>query len=198
MRELIEKKAKIGKIFAYVTLALIALFVCAIIFVIPNVEFDISYPIIMSITTMTMVCGIIYIVSFNPTIKNVKWLSKKGMENIADDIILEKPTLPKTKIYCGRKAFYSKKPNVIIPYSEIAWVHLFEQRAYGIPVQKSVIIYTKDGIKFSLKSDENEVKWLLSNYLMPNSPNLIIGYGAAQNARYKALYPNASKFSFKK
>ncbi len=198
MRELIEKKAKTGKIFGFLVLALIVAWMCVLVFVMPNVAFETSYAIIMSLMVAIIVCGVVYLVSYKPAITSVKWLAKKGMENIAEDVSLEKPTLPESEIYCGRKALCSKKPCLIIPYQEIAWVHLFEQRAYGFTVKKSVVIYTKDGKKFVLKYNDNELKWLLANYIVPNSPNLIMGFGAAQKKRFKELYPNASKFSFKK
>ena len=70
-------------------------------------------------------------------------------------------------------------------------MHLYERRAYGIAVEKAVIVYTKDGQKFILNSNADEFKWLLENYIAPNSPNIVIGYGAEQKARYRQLNPQS-------
>ena len=135
------------------------------------------------------ISGVVYLASFMLFTSNVKWLKEKGIEDVADDIILERPTLPRSKIYCGQKALFCKKPCAIIPYAEIAWVHLYERRAYGIAVEKAVIVYTKDGKRFSLNSNADEFRWLLENYIIKKCPNIIIGYGAEQKALYKQLNP---------
>jgi len=71
--------------------------------------------------------------------------------------------------------------------------NLYERRAYGIAVEKAVIVYTKDGKKFSLNSNADEFQWLMENYIVKHSPNLIIGYGAEQKARYKQLNPQSAE-----
>lgn len=192
MSEFIEKKIRSAKVFRIILLVITVLWLGSF-FVMPYLEFGVSYPLVMLLTTSVITCGIIYLVSYMPFVSSVNWLKSKGMENVADDIVLERPTLPRSKIYCGQRALFSKKPCAIIPYSEIAWVHLYERRAYGIAVEKAVIVYTKDGRKFSLNSNADEFKWLLENYIIPNSPNIIIGYGAEQKARYTQLNPQSAE-----
>lgn len=193
MREFIEKKLRTAKTFRIYLLVLLIVTIGSYVSMgfIDDVETIIA-PIMLS-TSALWISGIIYFVSYMPFTSSVKWLKSKGMEDVADDIVLERPTLPRSKIYCGQRALFSKKPCAIIPYAEIAWVHLYERRAYGIAVEKAVIVYTKDGKKFSLNSNADEFKWLLENYIIPNSPNIIIGYGAEQKARYKQLNPQSAE-----
>lgn len=125
---------------------------------------------------------------------NLKWLKEKGIEHIADDISLEQPTLPRSKIYCGRQSFFCKKPCAIIPYSEVAWVYLYERKFYGIiTMEKSVIIYTKDGKRFAVSWRDDEFKWLLENFIIRYSPNVVLGFGAEQKKRYRELNPSHSE-----
>lgn len=193
MSEFIEKKLRTAKTFRIYLLVLLIVTIGSFVSMgfIDDVETVIA-PIMLS-TSALWISGVIYLVSYMPFTSIVKWLKSKGMENVADDIVLERPTLPRSKIYCGQRALFSKKPCAIIPYAEIAWVHLYERRVYGIAVEKAVIVYTKDGKKFSLNSNVDEFKWLLENYIIPNSPNIIIGYGAEQKARYKQLNPQSAE-----
>jgi|GEM_PF-1226994 len=194
MREFIEKKMRSAKVFRIVLLVIAVLWIGSF-FLIPNLEFKVYYPIVMLLTLSVITCGIIYIVAWMPITRSVKWLRSKGMENVADDIVLDSPTLPSSKIYCGQRALFCKKPCAVIPYSEIAWVHLYKRTAYGvITVEKAVIVYTKDGRKFHLNSDADEFKWLLENYIIQNSPNVVIGYGAEQKARYKQLNAGVNNY----
>lgn len=107
------------------------------------------------------------------------------------DINPEKLTLPRSKICCGQRAFLCKKPLVVIPYGEIAWVYTYEQGSEDIVV-KTIVVYTKDGRKFSLNSDEYEFKWLLDNYIVNHSLDVIRGCGG-EKKEYLQLNPLATK-----
>lgn len=192
MSQFIEKKRKEAKVLKIILPILTAMWFGSF-FLINNLEFAVAYPIVMLLGVAFLTCVIIYFASYMPFLSGVKWLEERGLEGVADDIILEKPTLPRSKIYCGQRALFSKKPYAIIPYSEIAWVYLYERRTNGILVEKAFILYTKDGKKFTLNAHEDEFKWLLENYIIPNSPNVVIGYGAKQKAQYKQLNPEWAK-----
>ena len=193
MSEFIEKKLRSAKAFRIYLLVLLILTICSFVSLGFVEEMETMIAPSMLLANALWISGVIYLASYIPFTSSVKWLKEKGMENVADDIILERPTLPRSKIYCGQRALFCKKPCAIIPYSEIAWVHLYERRAYGIAVEKAVIVYTKDGKKFSLNSNADEFQWLLENYIVKHSPNLIIGYGAEQKARYKQLNPQSAE-----
>ena len=192
MSEFIEKKLKSAMVFRIYLFVLLILTIGAVASsgFVDEIEIVIA-PIILSGNAL-WISVVVYITSFLPFTSSVKWLKGKGLENVAEDIILERPTLPRSKIYCGQRALFCKKPYAIIPYAEIAWVYLYERRSYGIVVEKAVIVYTKDGKKFALNANTDEFQWLLQNYIVKNSPNIIIGYGAEQKARYKQLNPQAA------
>lgn len=193
MSDFIEKKLKSVQAFRIYLLVLLIFTLCSFI-AIGFVEE--TEPMILTailLTAVLLISGILYLGLFTPFMHSIKMLRSKGMENIAEDITLDRPTLPRSKIYCGQRALFCKKPCTIIPYSEIAWVHLYERQAYGIAVDKAIIVYTKEGKKFSLNANADEFQWLLENYIAKNSPNLIVGYGAEQNARYLQLNPQAAE-----
>ncbi len=187
MSELIEKKIKSAKVFRICLIALLVLAVGSFVVMgfLDNIEVVITPA--MLFMNAFWISGVVYYASIHPFMSSIKWLESMGLQNVADDILLDRPTLPRSKIYCGQQALFCKKPCAIIPYAQIAWVHLYESRAYGIAVEKAVIIYTKAGKKFALNSNVDEFKWLLENYIIVHSPSVIIGYGAEQKARYKQL-----------
>ncbi len=194
MNEYISKKRKSAEILKYIIFGVMALLMLSLVLSgtgIGLIDIDSLLILIAMSPTVLFVLAIIYFVAFHPVMSSVAWLKEKNYVNIADDIILGNPTLPKSKIYCGKNALLCNKPFAIIPYSEIAWVHLYVRKLYGvITVEKEVVVYTKDGKKFSLRADENEFQWLLENYIVKFSPNVVIGFGKKQKMRYRQLNPN--------
>lgn len=192
MNEFIEKKLRTAKVFRIYLLGLLITTIGS--FVSMGVIDDVGLVMVLiAFSTSTLgVSGIIYLALYMPFTGSMKWLKGKGMENVADDIILERPTLPRSKIYCGQRALFCKETNVIIPYAEIAWVYLYV-RTSSIVVEKTVIVYTKDGRKFSLSYNADEYNWLLAKYFIPNASDIIIGFGAEQKALYKQLNPQSAE-----
>lgn len=197
MRELIEKKFHSAKVFRIILLLLLLLSIGTFVAMGFAEHMEPLIGPAMLFLNAFWISGVVYYAKFYPILSSVKWLAQIGLPNVADDIILEQPTLPQSKIFCGYYALFSKKTCVIIPYGQIAWAHLYERRTYGITVEKAVILYTKDGKKFSLNADVDEFKWLLENYIIPQSPNIILGYGAEQKKRFKQCTPEAVKASKK-
>lgn len=133
--------------------------------------------------------GIIYFISYNSVAKCAKWFRDTDSEHVFDDIP-PNPTLPKSRAYCGSKCIVFKKPFVVIPYYEIAWVYIQVTKAYGITMSKQVHIYCLSGAHFFIKADASEVEWLLENYLLRLNPNIILGYGYEQKRQYRELKKN--------
>ena len=130
--------------------------------------------------------GIIYFISYNSVAKCAKWFRDTDSEHVFDDIP-PNPTLPKSRAYCGSKCIVFKKPFVVIPYYEIAWVYIQVDKAYGITISKQVHIYCLSGAHFFIKADASEVEWLLQNYLLRLNPNIILGCGYEQKRQYREL-----------
>ena len=178
MRDIIDKKLRRGKIYLFAAIA----FSVAI----PLFAFfdDLSVFAPAAIIGITA-CFFVYFRYYCQFAKNMKWLNKRFMENVADDISLERPTLPRSVIYCGQKAFYSDKYNLIIPYEDIIWIYGFIQILYFIPIRKFFVIRTLDGKKFKLRANSDEVTWLIDNRIIQNSPFLIVGHGKEQEERFE-------------
>ncbi len=190
MGDLIRKKLIAARVYrvCFLVLSVFAAGVCiASAFVENN---DGLFALMFILFTALWICALIYVETVMPFTSAEKWLREKGMEHVADDIVLDSPMLPRSKVYCGQKAIFFKKPCVIIPYEEFAWVYLYQSSAYGIiTVDKAVIVYTTDGKKITLRPNYDEFKWLLDNYIIPNSPNIVLGYNAEQRERYRRLNP---------
>ena len=184
MKDKILSKIKIAKSFRIFLIILAALCFFSMV-IIPMLDID-YMGIYFLLFFALVISGYVYLISFQPIVKSAKCIEIAGLENTVDDIPAN-PTLPKSKIYCGSKAFFSKKPFTVIPYSEIAWVYMQVNKAYGITVAKQVHIYCRNGKHFILRADVEEIKWLLENCLLKFNPNIIIGYGFEQKKQYKAV-----------
>ncbi len=186
MHEFIKKNIKLARVFQVLILGQIAALIA-----LGGFNNEDTAILVLTIPIFT----IIYIGVYSQFLNNVKWLKKKGYENITDDIDISNPTLPKSKIYCGQRAFFSKKPKAIIPYSEIAWVYVKKSKINGISAENHTIIYMNDGKKFTITVHryEEEFKLLLANYIIKNSPNVILGYGPEQKMKYKKINKNSKK-----
>lgn len=184
MKDKILGKIKIAKSFR-IFLIILAVLCFFSMLIIPLL--DINYTgIYFELFFALVIFGYVYLISFQPIMKSVKCIEMAGLEDIVDDIPIN-PTLQKSKIHYGSKAFFSKKPFTIIPYSEIAWVYMQVNKAYGITVAKQVHVYYKNGKHFILRADVEELKWLLVNCLLKFNQNIIIGYGFEQKKQYKAV-----------
>ena len=99
MHEFIKKNIKLARVFQVLILGQIAALIAL-------GGFNNEDTAILVLTIPIFI--IIYIGVYSQFLNNVKWLKKKGYENITDDIDINNPTLPKSKIYCGQRAFFSK------------------------------------------------------------------------------------------
>ena len=188
MRELVENKLKTGKMVGIMTLTVLVTTV--VLFVIAGItKSDVPFIVGMLSLYVFIVMGAFYLAAFMTLKSNMKWLRKIGKENTIDDISLEYPQIKKGKVYCGSQALYSKKNNVIIPYSEFAWVHSYIVRSGFWAVSTAVMVHTKDRRQFIIQGDIDEFKWVLERHVIPVCPNLIIGNGKKQLERFNELNP---------
>lgn len=193
MKDKILKKIKSAKKFRIFLIVLSVLYFLSIL-TISVIGIEEGMIITFLLFFALIISGFVYLICFYPMMKSVKGFQASGFEKMVDDIPTN-PTLPKSRIYCGSTAFLSKKPFVIVPYSEIAWVYMQVNKAYGITVEKQVHIYCKSGKHFILRADVEELKWLLETCISKFNQNIIVGYGAEQERQYKAVR-NAYKNQF--
>lgn len=68
---------------------------------------------------------------------------------------------------------------------------MYEKSVNGFTVEKKAVFHLKDGRKYYLGITAQEVKSFLENDILQHVPNVILGYGAEQKARYYQMYPQA-------
>lgn len=195
MREYLEKKHQTAKGWLITLIVSVAVFIASIFVAVSDKSGATEtafLPLITGAVMYTVFC--IFLICHLPVLMNYAYLEKKELLDIANDISLDAPpSIAKAKIYCGRKALYSKKARTVVPYSQIVWAHRYERSVNGITVERALILYTAEGKKFSVPCTEDEAKWLLGTHLLPACPNMILGFGAEQKKRYKNEYPLSQK-----
>ena len=188
MQELIAKKKRNCLIFKVVLFVLAALFLaCFSLIGIFKNSAKLIGAIIYSLPLVLFILTVIYIckcVQFN---RSLKMIENNNLQFTIEDIKTDKYVLPKSKIYCGSRAFYSKKSGAIIPYSLVRWVYIREVKTYGITTQRTIEIFCDKKIHFSLPVNKDEISWMIENYILPQSPGLIVGYGKSQKEIYNNL-----------
>ncbi len=180
MRDFVEKRAKNAKTFKIILFVLLALCIVACIaMLIPVFAFGI---------VILLILWCIYMTNFSPALGNSKWLAAKGYTNAADEFNINMPMYKKSKIICGSRAIMIKNVAVVIPYQEIAWMYVQVRRLYGlIPIGKSILIFTRDGKGYTAGGDVEELKAILTEHVLRANPEVIVGFGAEQQKKYRAV-----------
>lgn len=132
-----------------------------------------------------IVSGYVYLISFQPIVKSAKCLKRLVWK--IQLMIFRQTQLCRNQNLLWFESVLFKKPFTVVPYSEIAWVYMQVNKAYGITVAKQVHIYCRNGKHFILRADVEEIKWLLGSCLLKFNQNIIIGYGFEQKSSIKKL-----------
>lgn len=201
MEEYVERKVKNAKILRTVVIVDGILWFLSLFFL-PYIPYEFKlygpYYFLFMFAELVLLC--VFFGFKLQVLRCMKQLEKSGCTDVYKDISLETPTLPKSKIYCGHKAFFSKKPFLIIPYSHVAWVYQTKRSTtlIGIPVVSvtETNICCKDGKKYAIRTNEEELIWFLENYIKKINPDVIVGYTPEMKGLYKSRvkeYKNAYK-----
>lgn len=105
-----------------------------------------------------------------------KFIGEQKLRAISKDIGPYVPTYPKSKISCGKEAFYSKKHAAIVPYNHVCWVYVFVFRIWFIPVFRRTNFKLTNGKNIALKCNKDELTALLNNYIIPANPHVLLGH----------------------
>ena len=191
MRELFEKKLRAELIYRLIIIVLavlsVAMFFCEPIFGKP------AYAIGGVGLYAALMALIFYFATAFRALQTRKWLRKNEFEHLLDEAFPPEPNLKKSKIYCSHNAFVCKRQFAVIPYSEIAWVYMQQQRSYGIPVGRNINVRLKDGKTFVIEANIEEFKYLLSEFILKKSPDVIVGFGDKQREQFAQKYPEFGK-----
>ena len=183
MNEYINKRIKTAKVYRICFLVCLGLLFLGSYLL--SVTKSKHYELLLLYTDALIVSAFVYYIVFHPLMKNIAWLKRIGKEEVINDITLSAPILKKSKIYFENRAIFSKKPCCIIPYEEVAWVYIREQKALLglVTVNKEFIVRCRDGKTFALRAYVEEFSTLLE-YIDRFSSNVIIGYGQKQQKMY--------------
>ena len=157
------------------------------LFVIAIVTGDVKFLLMWMLSLFAVgIYAVPYVDRYVPFLINRKWLKRMKLLNIADDMMLAEPTLPKSKIYCEKNVIFCEKFGVVIPFEQIAWGYIYQRRVNGINVDKPINLHTKSGKRIPVYAHKKELEILLL-CIVKNAPNAIFGYGKEQKKLYKSL-----------
>ena len=188
MRAYYQKKLKTANILRFVLMGLLLLTIGFLLLLYFHVPLSAMVKVLYVFCAFFLFVGVtIAYARVYPYRGNYKWLKAKGCEDVLDDIDLSAPTFPRSKIYCGSKAMFSKKSGVAIPYGEILWAYKRENQYNGFTVRSRVVFRLRNGGTYEIKANDQEVNSLLAQYVLPASPDLIVGYDKERKQRYREL-----------
>lgn len=192
MKEKILKKYRTGRIYKIILIIIAAVTFIAVPIAGTFGNEDIA-PFIVSAFTILFLLWIVYMGVFGTLMRSVSLLEKTGNMDVLDDCFDEQHILPKSKIYYGKKALYSKKPFTVMPYSEIAWVYGKVTKTYGITTAKTIQVRTKSGKEFTFEATTQEFDWLLQNCILKANPHILVGFSSENQKAYNQFLKDYNK-----
>lgn len=182
----IEKNFKKANILKFVLFGIDA--VCVFVTFSGIFYFDnfVLYPYMVLLLGVLFWITIFYLFKLYPICKSVRLLNKYKLQDTSDDLETKSFNLQRSKIFIGSKAFYAKKTNTVIPYYMVSWVYIRQTRIYFIPLPEFVVFQCRDGSRFLVRANRDELQMLLQ-CIYQFSPDLILGYGNEQKKQYELV-----------
>lgn len=181
----VEKKLRTVRIVSVTFFVLMCISWAWLMFLAINGEKSPVIPCLIYLCSIFFITEVsVFFAYHRPLGSSIKRIKKSDNPDLLEDISLDFPTLFHLGVFCGKEAMFCNKNYNVVPYANIAWVHVYEERRNGHTLRKLVVLRTTDGKKMSIPMHQDEVQWLINRYIAPNSPNLILGYGTEQKKRY--------------
>lgn len=171
----IEKNFKKANILKFVLFGIDAVCVFVTFFGIFYFDNFVLYPYMVLLLGVLFWITIFYLFKLYPICKSVRLLNKYKLQDTSDDLETKSFNLQRSKIFIGSKAFYAKKTNTVIPYYMVSWVYIRQTRIYFIPLPEFVVFQCRDGSRFFVRANRDELQMLLQ-CIYQFSPDLILGY----------------------
>lgn len=134
---------------------------------------------------------LIYMKKYGYIIRSIIDLEKTGRSDYIYDIQIDKPEFTGSGICCGANAFYFQKTHQFIAYEDVLWIYVKRQvtNYYGLKTttQESIEFYNKHKRHISVVAGRNEIDQLISKYIAPRSPYLLVGFTEVNKAKYNEL-----------
>lgn len=184
MQKYAQKQKIIGRVF--LSIAIISLFLFFVFIFSFSCSPDLAGPLAFLSFWVSITFFITYFVKFFWFGHTFKILKKSGNEHYLDDIDLNTLTFAKSKIYCGKKAFFCKRTGSVVAYDQFAWIYNI-----GGHLGEHTIRF-KNGKKAYIMIEEFELRTLLNNYISPVNSKIIEGKTVQAKKEFLKLYPEAS------
>lgn len=182
----IEKNFKKANILKFVLFGIDAVCVFVTFFGIFYFDNFVLYPYMVLLLGVLFWITIFYLLKLYPICKSVRLLNKYKLQDTSDDLETKSFNLQRSKIFIGSTAFYAKKTNTVIPYYMVSWVYIRQTRIYFIPLPEFVVFQCRDGSRFLVRANRDELQMLLQ-CIYQFSPDLILGYGNEQKKQYELV-----------
>ncbi len=184
MRELIKKIPHLEKRYRICSLILLALLI--LFFVLPLA------PNIKIVSIIVLLFALWFSVSFywswRKRRQNYEWFLRVADESILDSFNIDPKTYsPRPKVYISTKALFDNQPYLILPYSKVVWTYKEVIRYKGGFTSQQAVFCTMDGKKISLACNDEVFQKLLLQYVIPQSPGVMIGYSDENLKKYKQM-----------
>ena len=185
MRELINKIPQLEKRCGICALVVLALLLLS--FVLPLA------PEAKIVFIIVLLFALIFSASFYRTWRkrrlNYEWLLRVADESILDSFVIDAKTYStRPKVYVSTKALFDNQSYLILPYSEVVWVYKKLTRYQGGNVAQHAIFCARDDKSISLPCTDDQLQKLLAQYVVPQSPNVMIGYSEENQNKYKRMH----------
>lgn len=118
--------------------------------------------------------------------KNYEWLLEVADDSILDSFDLENYST-RPNVYVSPKALFDNDPYLVLPYSKVVWVYKQLINVKGRVVGQNAIFCSKDGKKVSLPCDDEAFQRILLYYVLPQSPDVMIGYSKENLKKYNQM-----------
>lgn len=182
----IEKNFKKANILKFVLFGIDAVCVFVTFFGIFYFDNFVLYPYMVLLLGVLFWITIFYLFKLYPICKSVRLSNKYKLQDTSDDLETKSFNLQRSKIFIGSTAFYAKKTNTVIPYYMVSWVYIRQTRIYFIPLPEFVVFQCRDGSRFLVRANRDELQMLLQ-CIYQFSPDLILGYGNEQKKQYELV-----------
>lgn len=182
----IEKNFKKANILKFVLFGIDAVCVFVTFFGIFYFDNFVLYPYMVLLLGVLFWITIFYLFKLYLICKSVRLLNKYKLQDTSDDLETKSFNLQRSKIFIGSTAFYAKKTNTVIPYYMVSWVYIRQTRIYFIPLPEFVVFQCRDGSRFLVRANRDELQMLLQ-CIYQFSPDLILGYGNEQKKQYELV-----------
>ncbi len=184
MRQYIENRLKRARLCLAGTLIGLILFI-AVLPLSSRLPFPVYYTLVMLSMASALAFSIVYYARYRWLGGCIKMLRQTGRMHLLEDIPFPDPTLADSKLFCGKAAFFSQKSNILLAYSDVAWLYPHEEN------DAEYAIHLKNGKKLLLPIKRSDLLCLFNSYIAKGNTSVLTGAGEEKRMAYFQNNPEA-------